>query len=194
MQGALRIAGIDEAGRGALAGPVAAAAVILPARSVEWFNDVDDSKRLTAAERERLAVLILQDAAVGLAMIPASQIDRNGIAAATREAMLAALSALGGGVDGVLVDGFSLPLPDGTLQLALTHGDQVSITISAASIIAKVARDDVMRGMDAHYPGYGLAQNKGYGTAQHLQALRHLGATRIHRRSFRSVERPANSP
>ena len=148
MQGARKIVGIDEAGRGALAGPVAAAAVILPPQPLTWFDEVDDSKRLTEAERERLAKLILRDAAVGLAMTPASRIDSDGIAAATREAMLAALSALGGDVDGVLVDGFALPLPDGVRQIAITRGDQVSISISAASIIAKVGRDEVMRRLD----------------------------------------------
>ena len=188
LQGARKIVGIDEAGRGALAGPVAAAAVILPPQPLAWFDEVDDSKRLTEAERERLAKLILRDAAVGLAMTPASRIDSDGIAAATREAMLAALSALGGDVDGVLVDGFALPLPDGVRQLAITRGDQVSISISAASIVAKVARDEVMRRLDTEHSGYGLSRNKGYGTAQHLRALRQIGPSPIHRRTFRNVE------
>ena len=191
LQGARTIAGIDEAGRGALAGPVAAAAVILPAQPLAWFDDVDDSKKLTAPERERLAKLILQDAAVGLAMTPASRIDAEGIAAATREAMLAALNALGNRVDGVLVDGSGLPLPDNIRQLALTRGDQVSISVSAASIIAKVARDEVMRRLDSQHPGYGLADNKGYGTAKHLAGLRQIGPSQIHRRTFRNVEHAA---
>ena len=188
LKGARTIAGIDEAGRGALAGPVAAAAVILPAQPLAWFDDVDDSKKLSAPERERLAKLILQDAAVGLAMTPASRIDSTGIAVATREAMLAALNVLGSHVDGILVDGFALPLLDDTPQLALTRGDQVSISVSAASIIAKVARDEVMRRLDNQHPGYGLAGNKGYGTPKHLAALRQIGPSSIHRRTFRNVE------
>ena len=182
------IAGIDEAGRGALAGPVAAAAVILPTQPLAWFDDVDDSKKLSASERERLADDILRDAAVGFAMSPATEIDSRGIAAATRTAMLAALSALGPRVDGVLVDGFALQLPTTLRQIALTRGDQVSISVSAASIIAKVARDGVMRELDAQHPGYDLAANKGYGTAKHLAALRRNGPSPIHRRTFRNVE------
>ena len=188
LRGARIIAGIDEAGRGALAGPVAAAAVILPAQPLAWFDDVDDSKKLSAPERERLAKLILTDAAVGLAMTPASRIDSAGIAVATREAMLAALNTLGNHVDGILVDGSALPISDDIQQMALTRGDQVSISVSAASIIAKVARDEVMRRLDAQHPGYGLAANKGYGTAKHLEALRKIGPSATHRRTFRNVE------
>ena len=188
LRGARVIAGIDEAGRGALAGPVAAAAVILPPQPHGWFDDVDDSKKLSPAERERLADLILRDAAVGIAMTSAQHIDSSGIAVATRDAMMAAVNALGARVDGILVDGFALPLPDSVRQLALTRGDQVSISVSAASIIAKVARDDLMRRLDAEYPGYGLADSKGYGTAQHMAALRRSGPSPIHRRSFRGVE------
>ncbi len=191
LNGARTIAGIDEAGRGALAGPVAAAAVILPVRPLAWFDDVDDSKKLSAPERERLSKLILQDAAVGLAMTPASRIDAEGIAAATREAMLAALNTLGSRVDGILVDGSALPTSSGIQQIALTRGDQVSISVSAASIIAKVARDEVMRRLDTQHPGYGLAANKGYGTAKHLEALRKIGPSPIHRRTFRNVENVA---
>ena len=187
LKGARRIAGIDEAGRGALAGPVAAAAVVLPGQPVEWFEDVDDSKRLTQRERERLATLILRDAAVGVVMIPASAIDSRGIAASTRLAMATALGALGGAVDGLLVDGFELPEAGDVLQTALIHGDQVSLSIAAASIIAKVARDAAMRELDTQFRGYGLGRNKGYGTAFHLEALRRLGPTAIHRQSFRNV-------
>ena len=149
---------------------------------------MDDSKKLSAPERERLATLITRDAAVGLAMTPADRIDAAGIAVATREAMLTALKALGPRVDGVLVDWTALPLPNDIQQLALTHGDQVSVSVSAASIIAKVARDEVMRDLDARHPGYGLAANKGYGTAKHLEALRQNGPSPIHRRTFRNVE------
>ena len=187
LKGARRIAGIDEAGRGALAGPVAAAAVVLPTQPFDWFEDVDDSKRLTQRERERLAELILRDAAVGLAMIPATDIDSHGIVEATRQAMTSALGALDGAVDGLLVDGFELPEASDLLQTALIHGDQVSLSIASASIIAKVARDNIMRGLDTRFPGYGLAKNKGYGTAVHLEALRNLGPSAIHRRSFRNV-------
>ena len=187
LKGARRIAGIDEAGRGALAGPVAAAAVVLPAQPVDWFEDVDDSKRLTERARERLAELILRDAAVGIAMIPANDIDVHGIAGATRQAMTSALGALDEAVDGLLVDGFELPEASDLLQTALVHGDQVSLSIASASIIAKVARDAVMRGLDARFPGYGLGQNKGYGTAAHVEALRNLGPSAIHRQSFRNV-------
>lgn len=194
LRGARTIAGIDEAGRGALAGPVAAAAVILPPQPLAWFDHVDDSKKLSASERERLAKLILQDAAVGLAMTPASRIDAEGIASATREAMLAALNTLGGRVDGVLVDGSPLPISDRIQQMALTRGDQVSISVSAASIIAKVARDEVMRRLDSQHPGYELARNKGYGTPKHLAALHRIGPSPIHRRTFRNVESMAAVP
>ena len=187
LKGARRIAGIDEAGRGALAGPVAAAAVVLPGQPVEWFEDVDDSKRLTQRERERLAKLILRDAAVGVVMVPPSDIDSRGIAASTRLAMTTALGALGGAVDGLLVDGFELPEAGDLLQTALIHGDQVSLSIASASIIAKVARDAAMRELDTQFPGYGLGRNKGYGTALHMEALRRLGPSAIHRQSFRNV-------
>ncbi len=194
LRGARRIAGVDEAGRGALAGPVAAAAVILPDHPVDWFDDVDDSKRLAETERERLSRLILRDAAVGLAMMPASVIDSDGIAAATRQTMRAALAALGGGVDGILVDGFGLPEQESVKQIALVRGDQVSLSIAAASIVAKVARDAVMRELDTRYPGYALARNKGYGTAAHRAALRSIGPSPLHRRSFHTVGEDVRAP
>lgn len=177
------MAGLDEVGRGALAGPVAAAAVVLPTAPLSWYLDVNDSKLLLAAERERLAALILAEAVVGLAMVSAETVDAIGIAPATRRAMVRAVHALGPSVDALLIDGF--PLPESPLpQRALVHGDRISLSIASASIVAKVTRDRLMNVLDGVYPGYGLAKSKGYGTQAHLEALARLGPSPIHRRSF----------
>ncbi|MBI4236683.1 MAG: ribonuclease HII [Chloroflexi bacterium] len=183
LSGVHRVAGVDEVGRGALAGPVAAAAVVLPGIPRAWYAHVNDSKLLTVAARERLAPLILAEAAVGLAMVPSETIDAKGIVPATRRAMLQAVRALGPSVDALLVDALSLPearLP----YRALVHGDRLSLSIASASIVAKVVRDRLMEELDGQYPGYGLSRNKGYGTPAHLEALARLGPSPIHRRSF----------
>ncbi len=184
------IAGVDEAGRGAWAGPVVAAAVILPpdaAALAPLLGHVDDSKRLTPAARERALALIQQHAlAVGVGSTPAGEIDRIRIAPATRSAMLAALASLAVAPDFVLVD--YLTLPDLVWpQRSIPHGDAISLSIAAASIVAKVTRDRWMAAQDGAYPGYDFACHKGYGVAAHAAALARLGPCALHRRSFRPV-------
>ncbi len=182
------IAGLDEAGRGALAGPVAVGVVLLPpaaASLLRTLNGVRDSKQLTPPQRERWAKRIRQvamDWAVGFAS--AGEIDRWGIVAAVRLAALRALSALRYPPDYLLTD-FQLHLSSLDLpQTSLVDGDALSLTIAAASILAKTARDAYMIEMARLYPGYGFAQHKGYATQQHRQALQRLGPSPLHRRSF----------
>ncbi len=185
------IAGLDEVGRGAWAGPVVAAAVILPpppAPLASLLGQVDDSKRLSPAERERLAILIRECAiAAAVGSVPAGEIDRIGIVPATRLAMCQALAGLSVKPDFLLLDYLTLPeirLP----QRGVPHGDALSLSIAAASIIAKVDRDRWMAGQDTCYAGYGFAHHKGYGTAEHQGALRRLGPCPLHRLSFQPLE------
>ncbi len=182
------IAGLDEVGRGALAGPVAAAAVILPLNlKARWLSQVRDSKMLTPRIRVRLAQHIRESAlAFSIGMIPSQAIDTYGIAPATRLAMHQAIQILARSPQYLLIDAIKLPgvnLP----QKSIIHGDQLCLSIACASIVAKVARDEVMSGMEKEYPGYGFARHKGYGTQSHFQALRNLGPCPIHRRSFSPV-------
>jgi ribonuclease HII len=181
------LAGLDEAGRGSWAGPVVAAAVILPPDNpqlADLLAGVRDSKRLLAARREVLLGVIEQHAlAWGVGVVPASEIDAQGIVPATCKAMSLALAALSLPVDHLLIDHLSLPdqpLP----QLSLTKGDARVLSIAAASIVAKVSRDRMMVDFDRQFPGYGFAQHKGYGTLQHRAALASLGPCAIHRLSF----------
>ncbi len=187
-QGYRLIAGIDEAGRGALAGTVVAAAVILPnGISASWFNEVKDSKLLTPAKRELLFHHIHEIAvSVGIGLTPHHLIDTRGIVMATRLAMKQAIEKLSPAPQSLLIDYMRLPeveLP----QKGITNGDNLCFSIACASIIAKVARDQLMVEFDSIYPGYGLARHKGYGTRQHLACLSKLGPCPIHRRSFRPV-------
>lgn len=176
------VAGVDEVGRGALCGPVVAGAAILG----EGFDTegLDDSKRLTARQRERLAERIRAGArAWALGFAEVEEIDRFNILRATHLAMKRAIAALKVKPDLVLVDG----RPVGGLgpqERAIVKGDALSVSIAAASIVAKVARDGIMRECDTRYPGYGLARNAGYGSEGHRDALRRLGPSAIHRRSF----------
>ena len=179
------IAGIDEAGRGALSGPVVAAAVILPTGiSIEGVND---SKKLSPRTRERIFDVIISRAiSIGIGFGPPELIDRINILQATRHAMLEAVSNLSPQPDMLLIDGISTidtPLPQKTIK----KGDSLSLSIAAASIIAKVSRDRLMRELDILHPGYGLAAHKGYGCASHMEAIRLLGPSRIHRLTFRGV-------
>ena len=181
------IAGVDEAGRGPLAGPVAAAAVILPpdlTGAEEWLRGVDDSKRLTPSRRAAAAEYIRQYAlAWSVAQLPPDAIDRIGIGNAVRQAMLDAVAGLKPAPDALLLDYIPIrecPCPWQTI----VKGDAKSLSIAAASILAKTARDAVMRDADRCYPGYGFARHKGYATALHLRRLRELGPTPLHRRSF----------
>lgn len=187
------IAGIDEVGRGPLAGPVAAGAVVLPniARITgrfRWLRRVRDSKQLLPAAREELAEYIWRDAfAAGVAFVPVAAIDRIGIAEASRQAMLGAISELGAAPAHLLIDAFRLPacrLP----QTPIIDGDEKSLSIACASIIAKVARDRVMEQNHDDHPGYGFYTNKGYATREHFAALDRLGPCRMHRRSFSPVK------
>lgn len=175
-----RVAGVDEAGRGPLAGPLVAGAVVL----LHAVPGLDDSKRLTEARREALFEELLAGGhAVGVGVVEAEELDRIGVQRANYSAMARAVAALAPPPDFLLVDGFNLP---GVAQplLRIIKGDQRSLSISAASIIAKVTRDRRMAELDREYPGYGFGQHKGYGTAAHLAALARLGPCPEHRRSF----------
>ncbi len=187
-QGLRLIAGVDEVGRGPLAGPVVAAAVILPPRCrFAWLGDVRDSKLLLAPKREKLAERIRERAlAVGVGIVPPDRIDAIGIAPAGRLAMAEALSSLTPVPQYALIDAFTLPEIDIPHQ-GIIDGDALSLSIAAASIVAKVHRDHIMGMYDALYPEYGFAHHKGYSTSEHLAALSRHGPCRIHRRSFAPV-------
>ena len=181
------IAGVDEAGRGPLAGPVAAAAVILPpdlSGSEPWLALIDDSKRLAERRRAEASEVIRANAlAWSVKQVASREIDRIGIGRAVLKAMLAAVSELRPAADALLLDWVPIrqcPLPHQTV----VKGDAKSLSIAAASILAKVARDETMTRADRRYPGYGFAQHKGYATARHLRCLSELGPTPIHRYSF----------
>lgn len=182
----LRIAGVDEAGRGPLAGPVAVAAVILdPARPIAGLGD---SKALSEARRDALEPLIRERAlAWHVEMVSAAEIDRLNILRATLEGMARALRALSPGADHALIDGNRLPPGLPCPAEALVKGDAREPAIMAASILAKVARDRWMCELDARHPGYGFALHKGYPTPAHLENLRRLGPCAEHRRSFAPV-------
>lgn len=196
----LTLAGLDEAGRGAWAGPVVAAAVILPLDRPDLaaqLAGVTDSKKLSARQRERLGPKIESLAvAAGVGATSAADIDRLGIVPATRLAMQRAVAQLSPAPDALLIDAVNLsslvPLP----QRALYYGDAISLSIAAASILAKLSRDRLMAALETDYPGYGFARHKGYGTAAHQAALARLGVSAVHRQSFAPVKarrvEPAN--
>lgn len=181
------VAGVDEVGRGALAGPVVAAAVVLDPERVPL--GLDDSKRLTAKRREELAAEIeLTAICWRVARVEADEIDRINILRASLLAMRVALDALSLDVDHVLVDG-NVRIPDwARSQATVIGGDALSASIAAASIVAKVARDRLMREHEATWPGYGFGVHVGYGTKAHREAIGRLGPCPLHRRSFRGVE------
>jgi len=187
--GFYRVAGLDEAGRGAWAGAVAAAAVILPAEECisEKLSGVRDSKQMSATQREHWEGEIkAQAAAWGVGFANQEEIDALGILPATRLAMQRALEALGCQPAHLLIDALRLPaiaLP----QTALIKGDRRSLSIAAASVLAKTARDRLMIGLDSDYPGYGFARHKGYGTRAHQAALDELGVCPEHRQTFAPV-------
>jgi len=189
-RGIRRVAGVDEAGRGPLAGPVTAAAVILPN---EWIlsdlpsplNGLNDSKQLSPVQRERFFEFLTTESKVlwNVQSISADVIDAINILQATHQAMNLALASLNPAPEHALVDGLpvrSMLFP----QTALVKGDSRSFSIAAASVLAKVTRDRLMVSYDRQYPGYGFATHKGYGTASHLAAMSRLGPCPIHRRSF----------
>ncbi len=194
-RGHQRVAGLDEVGRGPLAGPVVAAAVVFP----RGFShpDITDSKLVTASEREDLAVVIKQSAiGWGIGIVEVEEIDRVNILNASLQAMVQALASVRPPPDCLLIDGNQIipgELLDGSLfklrlrQKTIVKGDQLCFSIAAASILAKVTRDALMVELDKEYPEYGFAQHKGYGSAAHLDALRRYGPSPIHRRSFKPV-------
>ncbi len=176
------ICGIDEAGRGPLAGPVVAGAVILP-RDCQILY-LNDSKKLTARRRELLYEEIMEKAlAVGTGVVSHARIDEINILQATYEAMRQAIEKLGMAPDILLND--AVTIPEVTLkQVPIIKGDAKSVSIAAASVIAKVTRDRMMVEMDQKYPGYGFASNKGYGSAAHIASIREMGPCEIHRKTF----------
>jgi len=181
-EGMLRVAGVDEVGMGPLAGPVVAAAVVLPDR-VE-LPGLDDSKRLLRGERERLAAAIRGQAlAIAIGEVWPAELDRLNVYRAGLEAMRRAVAALAPAPEHLLVDARTVP---GTAvpQTPIVQGDARDGSIAAASIVAKVHRDAIMRRLDEEHPGYGFARHMGYATREHLAALRRLGPCPVHRRSF----------
>jgi ribonuclease HII len=178
------VAGVDEVGRGPLAGPVGVAAVILDLEDLP--DGLDDSKALTAARREALCEVIYAKAlAVSVVFGSVAEIDAHNIRGATLLAMARAVAALSLRADYVLVDGRDVPKGLRCPARAIIGGDALSMSIAAASIVAKVARDALMTRLDSAHPGYGFAQHVGYATPRHLEALARLGPTPLHRRSFK---------
>lgn len=183
--GAQFVAGVDEVGRGPLAGPVTAAAVILDANAIP--DGLDDSKKLTARRREALYTEILATAQVSVASASVAEIDKINILQASMLAMKRALAGLQTPPDFALIDGNRLPVGLQCPAQPIVKGDQRSLSIAAASIIAKVTRDRLMVDLAQQFPGYSWETNVGYGTKAHLEALLRLGVTPHHRRSFKPV-------
>jgi len=188
-QGYELVAGIDEVGRGALAGPVVASAVILPhPANLPWLQLVRDSKELKPRKRESLFDLIDKEAvAIGIGIVPPQVIDSMNILKATKLAMMQAVEKLPKQPSFLLIDRLSLsqcPIP----QRGITRGDKSCLSIACASIVAKVTRDRMMEELDGLYPGYGFAQHKGYGTRKHISCLQKLGPSPIHRLYFAPVK------
>ena len=185
--GVMRIAGVDEAGRGPCAGPLVIAAIILKESDSQVLARVRDSKALTEKVREELYDVVIDEAlSYSIIEISPEEIDRLGLHKCNLEGMRRAINSLTTPPEYVLTDGYAiegLAIPN----LAVWKGDQVALSISAASILAKVYRDRIMREMDVKYPGYGFAKHKGYATAAHTAALQELGITEIHRQSFANI-------
>ena len=188
------IAGVDEAGRGPLAGPVVVAAVVIH-EPLSFALPVDDSKQLAETVREELGVKLREDPGVSysIAMRSAEEIDRMNILQATHAAMREAVMALNPLPDMALVDGLPVPRFPVPAQF-IVKGDARSVSIAAASILAKTTRDALMRQLDTQYPGYGFAKHKGYGTAEHLEAVRRLGPCPIHRITFAPIRDVIHPP
>ncbi len=176
------VAGIDEAGRGPLMGPVVASAVILPDDCI--IEGLDDSKKLSEQKRDQLFEVIQEKAlAIGVGMADENEIDSINILNATKNAMKRAVEDMGMDPDYLLIDAVELA-DTGIDQEALIKGDARSLSIAAASVIAKVTRDRIVESLETQYPGYGFAQHKGYGTKAHYEAIEKLGITPVHRKSF----------
>lgn len=186
------VAGVDEVGRGPLAGPVVAAAVVIPrtpsgeAPRTRWVRLLRDSKQLTEAQREALAAEIRRDCLWAVAAVSTHVVDQINILRATRLAMQRAVNALPARPDALIIDGREV-VEGGIEQRSVIRGDARCASVAAASIVAKVARDEMMRDLDRTFPGYGLAENKGYSTPEHLAALSAMGYSSIHRLSFAPV-------
>ncbi|WP_040204975.1 ribonuclease HII [Neobacillus jeddahensis] len=179
------IAGIDEVGRGPLAGPVVAAAVILPGDF--YLAGIDDSKKLSEKRRQEYDIIIRREAiAYSISMIHADVIDEINIYEATKKAMNAAVASLKPNPDFLLIDAMKLETP--YPSESIFKGDAKSISIAAASIVAKVARDELMKELSITYPDYGFQQNMGYGTKEHIDAIKQFGITSYHRKSFAPVK------
>jgi ribonuclease HII len=183
---------VDEVGRGPLAGPVVAAAVVLPRRASgdpsrsAWISALRDSKALSAQQRERLAEAIRANTIWAISGVSTQVVDQINILQATRLAMKRAVGALPSKPDALIIDGREVV--EGSIhQVAVVDGDALCVSVAAASILAKVARDRLMCELDERFPGYGLAINKGYATAEHRAALAQLGYSNIHRLSFAPV-------
>lgn len=186
--GRQRICGVDEAGRGPLAGPVVAAAVILDPDAMGdlLWQRLDDSKKMSAVARDDLFDAIAETSAVGVSIVDVDEIDILNILGATMQGMARAVAALAPAPDYALIDGNRMPVLECEGETVI-KGDAKSLSIAAASVIAKVTRDRLMRTLAEQYPGYGWERNAGYGTAEHLDALKRLGATPAHRKSFAPV-------
>ena len=184
QSGGTMIAGVDEAGRGPLAGPVVAAAVLLDPKHIP--DGLNDSKKLSQTKREALFEIIIQTARVGIGIAEPEEIDRINILAATMKAMQRAVADLSAPPDYILIDGNRCPEFTIPVQ-AIVKGDAKSLSIAAASIIAKTTRDRLMVGADIRFPGYGHSGHKGYPTKAHREVLLKLGASPIHRRSYGPV-------
>lgn len=191
LEAGQHVAGVDEAGRGPWAGPVVAAAIILPTRLPSFLTqNIDDSKKLSKSKRETLYRQLTEFSDIGIGISSVSEIDYTNILQATMTAMRRALSALSTTPKFALIDGNhipSLPFP----AKAIVKGDRRSLSIAGASIVAKVTRDKIMCDLSAEYPGYGWERNKGYGTAEHRHALAVFGPTNMHRLSFAPIARLA---
>ncbi len=191
QEGFSSVAGIDEAGRGPLAGPVLSAAVILPDRV--RLEHLDDSKRLSPGRREELFGAIYEQAvSIGIGLVDPIEIDRINILQASLLAMRMAVDNLRPPADYLLIDG-TIPIRSPLPQQVVKHGDRRCLSIAAASVIAKVTRDRLMRLYDEEFPVFGFAQHKGYGTRAHREAIRTFGCCRIHRKTFRGVEEYADN-
>lgn len=184
-QGMVRIAGVDEVGRGPLAGPVTAAAVILDPACIP--AGLNDSKKLTARRREALNAALLECAEVSIAHASVAEIDELNILRASHLAMERALDGLRPGADLALIDGNMVPRGVAIPVTTIVKGDAISLSIAAASIVAKTCRDQIMWDLAQQYPGYGWETNAGYPSKSHREALRNLGVTPHHRRSFKPV-------
>lgn len=180
------VAGVDEAGRGPLAGPLVIAAVILP--QDVFISGLNDSKQLSAAKRDQLYDEIMAKAVdIEVNIVSISNIDELNIYAATQQGMAQVIESLHCRPQAALIDAMPVHIKDITVK-SIIHGDALSVSIAAASIIAKVTRDRIMERLDSVYPAYGFAHNKGYGSAAHMQAVAEQGATRWHRRSYEPVK------